>query len=105
MIMATNNIKRDKAIKTIKKLLHSGHYIPMLATQDDWSGFVWVSPDLDLYANNLEDFAFRTVPMNEIAEKFKANGINSKEYDVCVEFKEKAGKNPYTEQYLLWNVD
>ena len=40
--------------------------------------------------------------MNEIAEEFKANGINSKEYDVCVEFKEKAGKYPYTEQYLLW---
>ena len=77
----------------------------MLATQDKWSAFIWVSPDLDLYANNLEDFAFRTVPMNEIAEEFKANGINSKEYDVCVEFKEKAGKHPYTEQYLLWNVD
>ncbi len=105
--MEEKKLTRAQAIETIINLLQNGYYIPMCTADDEQSGFGWISPTVDIanylrFANDLDNFSFRVVPMKEAIEDFKLNGIHPEDYDVCVEFKENTEGNPYKEQYLLW---
>lgn len=109
--MTDKKITRGQAIEQIINLIQNGYYIPMCSGEDDcWSGFSWVSPDVDvanylIFANDFDNYDFKVVPKNEIIEDFTLNGVHLEDYDICVEFIEKTEENPYKEQYLLWNVD
>lgn len=103
-------LTRGQAIEQIVNLMQSAYYIPMCSFGNGGAGFGWISPNMDaanflMFAHDVENYDFTVIPMNEIAEDFKENGINTDEYEVCVEFKEKTDGNPYTEQYLLWGLD
>ena len=103
-------ITRGQAIEQIVNLMQCAYYIPMCSFGNGGAGFGWISPNTDVseflrLAHDVDNYDFNVIPMDEIAEDFKENGINPKGYEVCVEFKEKEDGNPYTEQYLLWGLD
>lgn len=103
-------ITREQAIEKMIKYLIEGYSIPMCVAVNGWSGFSWLTPMVDIdsflkFANDTENFSFKTVPMDKILEDFEQNNVDVNEYDICVEFEEKVEKKPYKEQYLIWNVD
>lgn len=103
-------ITREQAIEKMIKYLMEGYSIPMCVAKKDWSGFSWLTPIIDIdsflkFANDTENFSFKTVPMDKILEDFEQNNVDVDEYDICVEFKDINGDkkdDPYKEQYLLW---
>ena len=104
------NITRNQAIAKIINLMENGCSIPICSIGDGGAGYCLISPLIDI--NNFlrlcydtDDYDFNVIPMDDIAEDFKRNGINPNDYDICVELKEKIDGNPYREQYLLWDID
>lgn len=104
-------ITRAQAIEKMIKYLKEGYSIPMCAAGEGWSGFSWVTPKIDIdsflkFANDKDNFSFKTVPMDKILEDFEQNNVDVNEYDICVEFEDIKGDKkdePYKEQYLLWD--
>ena len=103
-------ITREQAIEKMIKYLIEGYSIPMCAAVNGWSGFSWVTPMVDIdsflkFADDKDNFSFKTVPMDKILEDFEQNNVDVDEYDICVEFEDIKGDkkdDPYKEQYLLF---
>ena len=98
--MKNINITREEAINTITNLIQSGYSIPMTSIGNGGAGFDFVR-DIDIEAlSDTDNYNFRVVPKAEIAEDFE-DSVDIEDYDVCVEFADTTGDNPYREQYLL----
>lgn len=101
------DITRGQAIEKIIDLLIHKSSIPMCSIEEkNGSVISWIDPEDINLANFLTALydaeEYDVVPIDEIAEDFEYSGIHLEDYDVCVEFKNNDGENPYKEQYLLW---
>ena len=106
--MSNTKITKEQAITVMSNILREGCSIPMASIGNGGAGLCFVSPqslsDSMEFVSRLKDMSFRIVPTSEISEEF--DGFNfSEDYDVCVEFSDMDGSNPYREQYLLWGID
>ena len=108
--MKNINITREEAINTMFDLLNEGCSIPVVGLGNGSSDLFYIDyfPDVDFdikayidRLNDTEDYAFRVVPMSEIAEDFK-DTFELDNFNVCVEFSSTHAGNPYREQFLLW---
>lgn len=98
--MKNVNMTREEALNTITNLIQSGYSIPMASLGNGGAGFDFVR-NVDIEAlSDTENYNFRIVPKSEISGDFE-DSVDIEDYDVCVEFVETTGDNPYREQYLL----
>ena len=105
------NINRTQAIETMFNLINNGCSIPVVGLGNGSTDLFYIDyfsdVDFDVKAfldrlNDNEDYAFRVVPMSEIAEDFK-DTFELDDFSVCVEFSSTHAGNPYREQFLLWD--
>lgn len=105
--MTNTQIDKEQAITIMSNILREGCSIPMASVGNGGAGLCFVSPwplDINVFVSSLRGKSFRIVPTSEISEEF--GGLHfSENYDVCVEFSDMDGSNPYREQYLLWDID
>lgn len=108
--MKNINVTRKEAIDTMFNLLNEGCSIPVVGLGNGSAGLFYIDNfsdvDFDVKAfldrlNDTEDYAFRVVPLSEIAEDFK-DTFELDNFNVCVEFSSTHAGNPYREQFLLW---
>ena len=104
--MKNINITREEAIDIITDHILRGYCIPMASLGNGGAGYGLIHStanvnSLYIELNDTDLYNFRVVPESEIAGDLE-DSVCLENYDVCVEFSETHGDNPYREQYLLW---